>query len=193
MVLFPILSLWVRCYHHIVSCDLIVPSVVYCYIVSAYLVILYCYRQTGGGCKLAFIDRASGLSSCSHKALLKTDQRIVRHLPFGGCSMRYIFFGYGVGLSRHLGYRAPLHCQFSAPVNFKIQNTERGIVQIPVLAYEHLLHREMSKYSFRGLHFAKQSPVLVKEHFRRWQISIYSTRTLHLANKIQFKVSLELA
>jgi len=75
----------------------------------------------------------------------------------------------------------------------EFQNTEWGIVQIPVPAYEHLLHREMSKYSFRGLHFAKQSPVPVKEHFRRRRISIYSTGTLHLANKIQFKVSSELA
>ena len=41
---------------------------------AAYLVIPYCYRQTSGGCKLAIVDRAGGLSSCSHKALLKTDE-----------------------------------------------------------------------------------------------------------------------
>ena len=61
--------------------------------VPAYLVILYCYRQTSGGCKLVVVDRAGGLSSCSHKALLKTDQQIVRHLLVGGCSIRYIYLG----------------------------------------------------------------------------------------------------
>ena len=45
--------------------------------IAAYLVIPYCYRQTGGACKLPVIDRAGGLSSCSQKALLKTDQRML--------------------------------------------------------------------------------------------------------------------
>jgi hypothetical protein len=70
------------------SCTLAQPA--------AYLVIPYCYRQPGGGCKLAIIDRAGKLSSCPHKAPLKTDQWIIRHLLFGRCLMWYILLWTGI-------------------------------------------------------------------------------------------------
>ena len=117
----------------------------------AYLVIPYYYRQTSGGCKLAVVDRAGGLSSCSHKALLKTDQQIVRHLLVGGCSIRYIYLG-GWGTiipASQISGAAPL--SIFRPGEFQIDGV---LYKLP--------HRQMSKCSSGGLYLGNKIAVPVK-------------------------------